>query len=152
MDYILFINSNLNFKHLFNKILYILNEDVFGDVVVCKQEQKKGFLHCDLFQLDINMTSDSIKLMEEEAEIKLNVELYMNLFMDCKEVVNKTVYFVGKCLKEFNDNALLLSNGDTPIIKKIKNSVIVDSSKIMSSVDYPFDELNMKYIVGKIDF
>lgn len=149
MEYILFINSELELEKVNDKILNILSNSIYGKVEILNKNEELS-LYCDLFTLNMNSTSDYIRTMREEANMDLNIELYMDLDMNCTDVIKKTVHFVGECLKSFEGNAILLSNSDIPIVKRSEEKVIVDSSRIRSNQMFPFEELDEEYFFEKI--
>lgn len=149
MEYILFINSEMEFDKVSDKILNILSNNIYGKVEILNKKEELS-LYCDLFTLTMTFTSDYIGTMREEAKMDLDTELYMDLDMNCIDVIRKTICFVGECFKSFEGNAILLSNSDTPIVKRSGEKIIVDSSKIKSEQIFPFEELNEEYCFEKI--
>lgn len=149
MEYVLFLDTNITVKEIGDGILKILNDNVvFGEsAIICEKENDLS-LYCDMFTMQIDNFSDSINVVSEELDLDLKIELYMNLDMKSKNVIEKTICFVGNVMKEFFGDMVLLSNGDLPIILRNKEEVIVDNSKLSNT--YPFELLDMDYSVKRI--
>lgn len=151
MEYVLYASTDEIINVIGEKILRILKNDViFGNAEILDEEENELSLYCDMFTLQIDNSSDSIKVISEESNIDLKVELYMNLDMQCEDVIKKTIYFVGKYLKEFSCDIILMSNGDVPIILRNSEKLIVDTSRVKKG--FPFEVLQTEYVVDKIKF
>lgn len=151
MEYVLYADINSTLSDISESVLDILkSESVFGDVGGTKVNSNEMSCYCDVFTLCIDNASDTIKCIAEESKQSLNIEFYMNLNTQCENVVVKTIYFVGKIMKIFAGNIVLMQNGDTPIVMRSGENVIVDKAKVPHF--YPFEMLGMEYKVNKLDF
>jgi len=123
MEYYLYADINDNISMIGERVLDILKKDsMFGEVGSIKLNSNEMSCYCDVFTLSIDNSDDPIKCIAEESKQSLNVGFYMNLNTQCVDVVVKTMYFVGKVLKEFSGKLVLMQNGDTPIVMRSCNS------------------------------
>ncbi len=151
MEYVLYADINSTLGDISERVLDILKRDsIFGEVGGTKVNSNEMSCYCDVFTLCIDNASDTIKCIAEESKQSLNIEFYMNLNTQCENVVVKTIYFVGKFMKNFTGNIVLMQNGDTPIVMRSGENVIVDTSKVPAF--YPFERLEMEYKIDKLDF
>lgn len=151
MEYILYAHTNDTISKIGERVLDILRKDnIFGEVGGIIVKGNEMSCYCDVFTLVIDTSSDTIKCVAEESKLSLNIEFYMNLNTQCEDVVVKTISFVGGFLKNFLGNIVLMQNGDTPIVIRKGDDVIVDTSKVPAC--YPFEELKTKYQVSKLEF
>ncbi len=151
MEYVLYVDIDDIMSRIGERVVQILKSDsVFGEVGGIKVNDNEMYCYCDVFNLNIDNSSSSIKYIAEESKQSLNVVFFMNLFTQCEDVVVKTIYFVGKVMEEFSGSVVLMQNGDNPIVMRNGEEVTVDKSKVVDF--YPFEMLRTKYKVGKLDF
>ena len=151
MEYVLYAEINGTLSKISEKVLDILKRDcTFGEVGGIKVGHNEMCCYCDVFTLCIDNISDTIKCIAEESKQSVNIEFYMDLNTKCENVVAKTIYFVGKLMQGFLGNVVLMQNGDTPIVMRSGENVIVDKTKV--PYFYPFEMLGMEYEVNRINF
>ncbi len=151
MEYILYANIDSTISRIGERVLQILKGDnVFGEVSGINIDSNEINCCCDIFNLFIYNSSDSIQYIADESKLSLNIGFYMDLNTQCENVVAKAIYFVGRIMKEFSGNIVLMQNGDTPIVIRSGKDVAVDRSKVPDF--YPFEMLAINYDISKFDF
>lgn len=142
MFYNLFFNWDKSVEELYEFIE--LNVDYESCV---KEGNSKRYLTHD-FSLRLNSNKVTLQFKNEDYQQNFNVLLLFEVMPNTNWAV-KLFRFAGELMKLHDGACLMESNGDTPVLYRADDEIIVDDSKLHGA-GLPFDELTLKYQKGEL--
>ncbi|WP_139025311.1 hypothetical protein [Acetonema longum] len=121
-----------------------------GDLL--RESDQELAISCDSFTIKAKKGGQEIVFAKEDYCLELNYQCWFDVYHAHSNWLNDLMRFVGKLLRNLEGDAVLLSNGDKPILMRKENKVIVADEKINHTKKFPFHELGLSYQAGKLEF
>ena len=118
---------------------------------VAFENNKKVFVTKD-FQLRFHINKTMIGFKNEDYE-DYNVNFSIELLFDVRpntKWCERLFEFSGAIMSKYDGACLIEFNGDTPVLFRVNNEIIVDDSKL-NGKGLPYEMLNMKYTRGTLE-
>lgn len=140
MFYLFFLVGDYGFDHLKQTVTEILcNGEIITDSNVELEVITDGF------NVSITEGGDSVKFRSEDYGLDFKYKMWFDIYSDHSNGINELMKFIGSVMIRLDGECLLESNGDTPIMIRRDNMVIVDDKGLKGTERFPFHELRLKY-------
>lgn len=137
MFYNLFFSWSKSVGELYD---FIESNTEFDNCIV--EGDNKRYVTQD-YTLRLNESKQTIHFKNEDYHQDFSVLLVFEVIPNSKWAT-KLLEFAGKLMKVNEGACLIESNGDTPILYRETDKIVVDDSKL-NGKGMPFEELSLKY-------
>ncbi|WP_019637137.1 hypothetical protein [Paenibacillus fonticola] len=146
MFYLFFLAGDYDFDHFKRIVTEILRN---GEIITDSDVELEVIT--DGFNVSITEGGDSVKFRSEDYGLNFKYKMWFDIYSDHSNGINELMKFVGSIMTRLNGECLLESNGDTPVMIRRDNMVIVDDKGLGGAKRFPFHELRLKYQEGIIN-
>jgi hypothetical protein len=106
---------------------------------------------CDFFTLIVRNEGQNTKFRSEDYRMNFKYQFTFDVYTTTPNWMKNMLSFIGKMMNRYDGDFVFESNGDTPIIIRKDNKVIVDDKNLHGIERFPFHELGIDYEEGDID-
>lgn len=145
MFYYLLINITIDYTDLKSYIYDSI------DVVDGFENGEKFSYVTNDFVLDVRKENKVLSFKNQEYDTNFNFLLLFEIYSN-SNWATKMMELTGKLLNHTSGDCLIESNGDTPILFRKDDCIIVDDSKLHGTAKFPFEVLNHEYHYGSLNY
>ncbi len=150
MFYTLYLGLEIGFLEIKQLLIEIFRFKQIEGMDIYKDTDKELSISCNWFSMKLNMRSRSITFLGEDYNMDLKCQIWFELLSSVEGASEMMMYVIGRILEQTQGDAILLSNGDTPILERRNGFVTVDDTKLGGQKRFPFDKLEIEYDEGEL--
>lgn len=147
MIYVLYVGTELSFDEFKEAI----KKKWFETGELLRESSQELAIAFDSFTIKAKRGGQEIVFANEDYCLELKYQCWFDVYHTHSNWLNDLISFVGKLIGNIEGDAILLSNGDKPILIRKENKITVAGDKINGSRRFPFHELGLSYQEGKLE-
>ena len=106
---------------------------------------------CEYFSIRIKNGGQSVKFRSEDYGVNFQYQFWFDANTITVGWFEEILSFVGKIIKACDGDCVLESNGETPLVMRKKNRIIVDGRKLNDKQILSFIEGGLEYQEGHLE-
>ncbi|MGM1046307.1 hypothetical protein SAMN05661091_5499 [Paenibacillus uliginis N3/975] len=150
MFYILYIGTDYAFDEL-KKMLEDHLVHTVEDGEILRTSSEELVISWDWATLSIKEGGQGLRFTSEDYEMELRYSFWFEILSENADWAERLMSFTGHMLSQFKGDCVLESNGDTPILIRRNNRIVVDDKKLKGTRRFPFHALNQNFVEGDIE-
>lgn len=100
---------------------------------------------CEYFSLRVKKGGQHVSFRSEDYGMNFGYQFWFDVYTVNPKWLEGMLSFIGKVMTDYTGNCVLEANGDTPIVMRKDNVVIVDDKKLKGTQRFPFHYLGLNY-------
>lgn len=150
MFYTFYIGTDRTFDELKeNMERHIKNSHVGGEVL--RSTEEEFVISFDWATLSIQEGGQALRFASEDYEMELRYRFWFDILPGQGDWAERFMSFTGLVLSQFKGDCVLEANGDTPILLRRDDRIVVDDKKLKGTEGFPFHALDQQYTEGDIE-
>lgn len=151
MFYTFYIGMDCSFAELKENIESHLNKSDHAAGEILRSTAEQFVISFDWATLSVQEGGQAIRFTSEDYEMELRYRFWFDILPAQGDWAERLMSFTGLVLSQFKGDCVLEANGDTPILVRRDNQIVVDDKKLKGTERFPFHALDQKYEEGDIE-
>jgi hypothetical protein len=105
---------------------------------------------CEYFSICVKKGGQHVIYRSEDYGMNFEYQFWFDVYTVTPNWLEEMLSFVGKIMKVYNGDCVLEANGDTAIVMRKDNIVVVDDKKLKGTQRFPFGGLGLEYQAGDL--
>ncbi len=121
MLYVLYIGTQDKFQDVKEKVVKVLGD---GGELLRDLDQEFAFA-CESFSIKLKKGGQAAVFASKDYDLDLSYQFWFDIYHYAKEWMNSLMKFIGGLMEVIEGDAIVFSNGDTPVLMRKKGIVVV---------------------------
>lgn len=121
-----------------------------GRPQISEETDETLIIWCEYFLLCAKKGGQRVAFRNEDYGMNFEYEFWFDVYTVTPDWLNGMLSFIGNIMKMYSGNCLLEANGDTAIVMRKDNKIVVDDKKLKGTQRFPFGELGLEYQEGDL--
>jgi hypothetical protein len=150
MFYLLYLGLGTDLLELKKIITYIIG-NIQNEGEIYQDTDTDFSIGCNWFTIFLNNWIEGISFASEDYKLDLKYQLWFELLSSVDDASEMMMYTIGRILEQAQGDAIILSNGETPILERRNGIITVDGTKLDGKKQFPFYKLGIEYSEGNLN-